>query len=179
MNKAPVIPQKFLRPRAYGESRGMPYRTVYDHIQKGYLPAYKFHGRLFLDVEQCDMLIKGMERVEPEPRGAALARIAAKEDARLQAAVGSSLKKRGRPPGRKGSQASLAATTPAPPEVPTLPVAPAVPVTNPAPNGRLAQLREVLRVALQLDNEAAVALARYALAHEYPQETAASEVKSF
>jgi hypothetical protein len=78
------ISPKFMRPRRYAERVGINWRTIYQYIEQGYFPAYKFRGVLLLDIDECDAVIKGMRRLEPEPRGAAIARRKAKEEREKQ-----------------------------------------------------------------------------------------------
>jgi hypothetical protein len=66
MNTSPNS-AKFMRPRVYGPSRGMNWRTCYRYIKEGLFPAYKFQGILLLDVEECDAIIKGLIRHVPKP----------------------------------------------------------------------------------------------------------------
>jgi hypothetical protein len=56
-----------MRPRPYGKRIGLDFRTVYRHINTGRFPAYKFGGALLLDVDECDAIIRGLERRVPAP----------------------------------------------------------------------------------------------------------------
>ena len=65
----PQITAKFMRPRQYAKRVSIDWRTCYRYITEGVLPAYKFQGVLLLDVDECDMLLKGLvRRVQPPPK---------------------------------------------------------------------------------------------------------------
>ena len=53
---------KFMRPRRYAERVGINWRSIYQYIAKGELPAYKFRGILLIDVEEADGVLKGLVR---------------------------------------------------------------------------------------------------------------------
>jgi hypothetical protein len=60
-NVEPPSP-KFMRPRRYAERVGINWRSIYHYVDIGALPSYKFQGVLLLDVEECDSVLKGLER---------------------------------------------------------------------------------------------------------------------
>ena len=62
-----TIPQKFMRPREYGPSRGMSWRSCYTYIDRGVIPAYRFQGLVLIDVEEADAILKGLVRHTPKP----------------------------------------------------------------------------------------------------------------
>jgi hypothetical protein len=66
IKEPPAVPAKFMRPRRYAERVGINWRTCYRYIDLGIFPGYKFQGVLLLDVDECDSIIRGLQRrVEP------------------------------------------------------------------------------------------------------------------
>ena len=61
------MPPKFMRPRRYAERVGINWRTTYRYIDLGVLPSYKFQGVVLLDIDECDAIIRGLQR-RTEPR---------------------------------------------------------------------------------------------------------------
>jgi hypothetical protein len=62
-----TVPAKFMRPRPYAQRIGVSFRSVYHYVDQKILPSYKFQGCLLLDVEECDLIIKGLRRREMKP----------------------------------------------------------------------------------------------------------------
>jgi hypothetical protein len=58
----PPIEPKFLRPKHYAKRVDINWRTAYEYIDQGVLPAYKFKGIVLLDVDECDAILKGLRK---------------------------------------------------------------------------------------------------------------------
>lgn len=62
-----IVPAKYMRPKPFAIRTGVSGRTIYHWIDLKIIPSYKFAGVLLIDVEEADLLIKGMRRNEIRP----------------------------------------------------------------------------------------------------------------
>jgi hypothetical protein len=59
-----TAPTKYMRPKPFALRTGVSGRTVYHWINLKIIPSYKFQGVLLIDVDEADLIIKGLRRHE-------------------------------------------------------------------------------------------------------------------
>jgi len=59
-----IAPAKYMRPKPFAVRTGVSGRTVYHWIDLKIIPSYKFQGVLLIDIEEADLIIKGLRRHE-------------------------------------------------------------------------------------------------------------------
>jgi hypothetical protein len=59
-----IAPAKYMRPKPFAVRTGVSGRTVYRWIDLKIIPSYKFQGVLLIDIEEADLIIKGLRRHE-------------------------------------------------------------------------------------------------------------------
>jgi hypothetical protein len=59
-----TAPTKYMRPKPFAVRTGVSGRTVYGWIDLKIIPSYKFQGVLLIDVDEVDLIIKGLRRHE-------------------------------------------------------------------------------------------------------------------
>jgi hypothetical protein len=57
-------PTKYIRPKSFAVRTGVSGRTVYRWIDLKIIPSYKFQGVLLIDIDEADLIIKGLRRRE-------------------------------------------------------------------------------------------------------------------
>jgi hypothetical protein len=63
-NMNEIAPAKYMRPKPFAVRTGVSGRTVYRWIDLKIIPSYKFQGVLLIDIEEADLIIKGVRRHE-------------------------------------------------------------------------------------------------------------------
>ena len=59
-----TAPAKYMRPKPFAVRTGVSGRTVYRWIDLKIIPSYKLQGVLLIDIEEVDLIIKGLRRHE-------------------------------------------------------------------------------------------------------------------
>jgi len=59
-----IAPTKYMRPKPFALRTGVRGRAVYRWIDLKIIPSYKFQGVLLIDVDEVDLIIKGLRRHE-------------------------------------------------------------------------------------------------------------------